>query len=339
MIEIDNTVDTKIVQREDIKPVFLTYYKKASFIGLNSKRYILWNNKLVEEGVLQRSSNTITSRDINEHNFISENSYKRIFVFTENYGDRNIAHWMLEQLPVILYYIELLKSDPDIKIIINKNRRANMNSLIKDYILAIPNINPENILNIDLTSIKINADELYIGNSLGCNMTNFYNIWNKIHQNINFTVNNNFITNTNANNKIYISRRNLLQSNKQTNTRIMVNLEDISDLLVNKGYTEIYTDEIDNLKERINLFKSAKEIIMELGAGIYNLLYCPDEIDVKIMYQDNNISWLQEFYPMFKNKKFRVKLISGTKINNKHNGNWLNTPWILNKNKLITYLD
>lgn len=337
MIEIDETIDTKIVQKEDIKPVFLTYYKNASFIGLNSKRYILWNNKLVEEGVLQRSSNTITSIDINEHKFISEKSYKKIFIFTENYGDRNIAHWMLEQLPVILYFIELLKTDPDIKIIINKNRRANMNSLIKDYILAIPNINPKNILNIDLTSIKINADKLYIGNSLKCNMNNFYPIWKELHHNIN--INSNLNYNDNEYNKIYISRRNLLQTNKQTNTRIMVNLEDVSDLLVTKGYKEIFTDEIDNLQERINLFKSAKEIIMELGAGIYNLLYCPDEIDVKIMYQDNNISWLQEFYPMFKNKKFKVKLISGTKINNNHNGNWLNTPWILNQKKLMTYLD
>jgi len=81
------------------------------------------------------------------------------------------------------------------------------------------------------------------------------------------------------------------------------NYEDVSNKIVEGGFGEIFTDELDSLGSRIDLFKNVKTIICELGAGMHNLLYCKDGINVIVMYQKNNISWLEEYYPLFKEKK------------------------------------
>lgn len=127
-----------------------------------------------------------------------------------------------------------------------------------------------------------------------------------------------------------MSRRNIYQPGKQTNTRILENFEDVSNLIINFGFEELFSDEIKNLNERINIFKNIDILICELGAGMHNLLYCKNGITVYVMCQKNNISWLQEYYPLFKQKNMKIYLLKGDSTSQNHNGNWLNTPWKLN---------
>ena len=126
-----------------------------------------------------------------------------------------------------------------------------------------------------------------------------------------------------------MSRRNLLDPAKRTNNRIMENLEEVSEIITSKNYTEIYTDELYTLEDRIKLFKNAKNIVCELGAGMHNLLYCSEGINLYIMFQKHNYSWFQEYMPLIYKKKFKVKLLIGNTTSEKHNGNHLNTPWVL----------
>ena len=105
-----------------------------------------------------------------------------------------------------------------------------------------------------------------------------------------------------------------------------------------KNYIEVFTDELNSLDDRINLFKKAKNIVCELGAGMHNLLYCKEGVNIIVMYQKNNISWLEEYYPLFRYKKMNVKIIAGETTSPKHNGNWLNTPWKLDIHDLESVL-
>lgn len=334
-------------------PCSLRIFKNSSFIGFKNKRIILdehykfMNNTILErDWKLDQDMKTKLMIKINKNTNISH--YKNVFLFTESYGDRNICHWFTEQLMVLNYLVDLLKRDNNndsnintidntFKIIINKNRRTSMITIIKDYLLLVPNIDETNILELDLQDfIHLRCNTLYLGNAIKCDLKNIYPLWNSLHSNlkINTEFNNNLFFKYSK--KIYMSRRNIYQPNKQTNTRLLINFDEISNIIVRKGYQEVFTDEIKNIKERIYLFQNLDEIICELGAGIHNLLYCKEGIELTVLYQNNNISWLQEYYPLFINKKFKVKIITGKTLNNNHNGNWLNTPWYLQPESLTS---
>jgi capsular polysaccharide biosynthesis protein len=210
-------------------------------------------------------------------------------------------------------------------------------------------LNHSNILEIDLNTGEIfsfdsvnniyvsndsflfEAYNIYVGNAVSNTLHNLYSGWNYLH--FRLISNSESNTETVAKTEItfpqhfYMSRRNLLDPTKRTNTRILDNLEEVSDIIVNKNYKEIFTDELENLDDRIHLFQNAKSIVCELGAGMHNLLYCNEGTTIYVLFQRNNYSWLQEYFPLFENKKMKVMLLIGETTNPNHNGNWLNTPW------------
>lgn len=335
-------------------PCKLNTYTNHLFITIDNKRFIYdpTRSKIVRNRVLER--------DIKEETYLEyetkiiEQSRKmsnepvymqlsRIFLFTESYGDRNICHWMTEQLMVLNYMIYLMDIDDDLDkqaqcfysdyptILINRNRRESMKKMIIDYAKSIPRLREENILEYDMSgNIQIIAcKKIYLGDAISCNLDNIYPLWNQLHSRLNVKKINNVTPE-----KFYMSRRNIYQPGKHTNTRILENYEEISNAIVETGYTEIFTDELTSLGSRIDLFKNAKTIICELGAGMHNLLYCNEGVNIIVMYQKNNISWLEEYYPLFRHKKMNVKIIAGETTSSKHNGNWLNTPWKLKLEEL-----
>lgn len=335
-------------------PCKLNTYDNHYFIGFEDKRFIVdkTTKKIVRNRVLERDMKEEQyleyEKKINEKLKIGDielTNLKKNFLFTESYGDRNICHWITEQLMVLNYYIYLIELVDNLNensksvhenypnIIININRRESMQSVILDYVKSVPKINDEHIvefnLNKDMVQI-IDCDTIYLGDAISCNLDNIYPLWEQLHSrlNISLAVDNTFPT------KFYMSRRNIYQPDKYTNTRILENFENVSDTIVDAGYTEIFTDKLKTLGDRINLFKNAKEIICELGAGMHNLLYCSEGTKVIVMYQKNNISWLEEYYPLFRYKKMNVQIIAGETTSLKHNGNWLNTPWKLNIDEL-----
>jgi hypothetical protein len=349
-------------------PCYLKIIENGKFIGYQGRRYLLDqnNNFIFKDHTLERHYiphiNTLTeinnifikfkgneeqNDDKINNKIIKSLSFNKVFLFTESYGDRNICHWLTEQLMVLNYLIDLLNNDCNIQVIINKNRRQSMNSIILDYLYAIPELNTKNIVEIDFNDDKnvlINANKIYVGNALPCTLTNIYDCWNKLHSRLNFSLvkvkkdivkdydydYDNSESECKYSKKIYMSRRNIYKPGKNTNTRVLENCDEISDIIVQKGYQEIYTDELEDLDERNKLFSNLDEIICELGAGMHNLLYCKNGINLTVLYQKNNITWLQEYYPLFKMKKMNVRIITGETTSHNHNGNWLNTPWKLN---------
>ena len=82
-------------------------YYNAKFIGYHGKRVIITKNNKIEtgKGVLHRNIEDLNSvkDEIQNLNNKQQLSIDHLFVFTDDYGDRNICHWMTEQLLVLNY--------------------------------------------------------------------------------------------------------------------------------------------------------------------------------------------------------------------------------------------
>ena len=375
MIFTNNITDIINIEKDafyfnkDYSNTKLYKYYDALISGFEGNRVLISKNNKVETGnnILHRDlefsnkMNPYISRIKERDSLIIDN----LFVFTDDYGDRNICHWMTEQLLVLNYLIDILNTlnnykisndsssdDYKVYVLINKNPRNSVFQLIRDYLNKIPLLESVNILEVDLQTgelytydningiyISINkfsilSKNIFVGNSISNNLSSLYSGWNFLHNrlsisNITELNYNKYLTPLSNFKNFYMSRRNLLDPSKKTNTRVMENLSEISDLICFKNYIEVFTDELNSLDDRINLFKKAKNIVCELGAGMHNLLYCSEGINVYIMFQKYNYSWLQEYFPLFQNKKMKVTLLVGETTSNQHNGNWLNTPWKL----------
>ena len=355
--------------KKDYSNTKLYKYYNALISGFEGNRVLINQNDKIETGnnVLHRDlefskkMNPYISRIKERNSLIIDN----LFVFTDDYGDRNICHWMTEQLLVLNYLIDILNTLNNYKVsnvsssdeykvyvLINKNPRNSMFQLIRDYLSKIPLLESNNILEVDLQTgelynfdningiynsinkFSILSKNIFVGNSISNNLSSLYSGWNFLHNRLSLldtdeiTCNNYVYPISNFKN-FYMSRRNLLDPSKKTNTRVMENLSEISNIICFKNYIEVFTDELNSLDDRINLFKKAKNIVCELGAGMHNLLYCSEGVNVYVMFQKNNYSWLQEYIPLFQNKKMNVILLVGETTSNQHNGNWLNTPWKL----------
>ena len=311
----------------DYLMITLSKYLNSHFIGNKGNRVIL-NNKneiSIHEGVLLRNQRNFKSLDgIN----IIEN-FKNVFIFTDDYGDRNFAHWFYEQFIVIIYLIDLIKYLPDIKIIINKNRRESMKNNIKDALLLINGISENNIYEFDLSGNgnAIKADTIYIGNGMRCGMSNVYRVWNIIKSKLNLLEDDA----QKYGEKLYFSRR-----KTNTNARKLKNVEEVSNFLLKRGYNEIFLEDF-TLQNKINLLLNCKKVILEIGAGLLNLIFIKDTIDVTILIQDSpaNHNYLNIWKQFLETIPIKYKIIWGKRVEGEVDSNPINTPWILDMQKLI----
>ena len=351
--------------KKDYRNTKLYKYYNSLFSGFEGKRVIINQDDKIETGnnILERDLK-FSKKMVSNIPVIKEKDsliVDNLFIFTDDYGDRNICHWMTEQLLVLNYLIDILNEpgidNSQLYVVINKNPRNSMFQLIRDYLKHISSLKANNILEVDLQTgelyyynnncnnyISLNkfsifSENIFVGNSLSENLSTLYSGWNMLHNRLTLAnkdtiyYNNNNILLNNCNN-FYMSRRNLLDPSKKTNTRVMENLVEISDIICFKNYIEIFTDELNSLEDRINLFKNAKSIVCELGAGMHNLLYCSEGITVYVMLQKNNYIWLNDYLPLFEKKRIKFILLVGKTTSEKHNGNRLNTPWNLDVSEL-----
>ena len=148
------------------EPCILNIYKNCLFVTINNKRFIFNNNT----NKIER--NRVLERDLSEEEYIKYETQineqlesceleelKDIFLFTENYGDRNICHWMTEQLMVLNYLLDLIQNESSCKnkdkgnvitVLINKNRRKSMKDMIMDYVTSIPDLNHNQIMDYNI---------------------------------------------------------------------------------------------------------------------------------------------------------------------------------------------
>lgn len=307
-------------------PIEMATINNSLFIGNNGKRYIKYGNDY-SKSFLPKIFHRCGSKPNFNTTYVVEKEFDNVFIWTDHYGDKNICHWFHEFLLGIVFLKDLYIKYPNLKIIINKNARIKQN--IKDVLFFIPNFKKESIYEFDLNN-KCNAIKC---NKIFVPLGNFttYGNPNKIFNYFKNDLRINIISSENQN--IYISRR-----KTKTNTRVLINVDEISEKIINKNFKEIYMEDL-TMSEKINILQNSNKIIMELGAGCINLCFCKPNTTIYIMMQNNqrNNSFFSSMFSFLKNK-FKIHFIYGIQTSNKTNGNPVNTPWKLDKNILEKYI-
>jgi hypothetical protein len=215
--------------------------------------------------------------EINERNNEINNECP-LFFFIYNFD--NYYHFLYDTLPYLFTYLELKKTIPELKLLVNypnKNKK-DFYKFNKEFLEKIINLDDIIIHNEDNIYKRI-----YVSSSLthGCYSNNpprkeIYQIYDLIKNNINYQNINEKLLKTIK--KIYISRRTWINNDNTnigtdyTSRRKMINENELVENLVKNGYNEIFAENL-NTDEKIYLFSNAEIIIASIGGGMSNLLF------------------------------------------------------------------
>ena len=195
-----------------------------------------------------------------------------VFFFIYNFD--NYYHYLYDTLPYLYTYLELKKTIPNLKILVNYPNKFK-NEFYRFNIEFL-----QKIINVD--DLLIHQDNyifsrIYISTSL--THGGYSNNPPRIEINTIYDlVVKNTIRIDNLPKKIYISRRTWLNPDKTnigtdyTTRRKMINEDELVNQLMLNGFVEIFAENLCT-DEKINLFANAEIIIGSIGGGMANLLF------------------------------------------------------------------
>ena len=195
-----------------------------------------------------------------------------IFYFIYNFD--NYYHFLYDTLPYLYTYINLKKTFPKLKLLVNypnkyKNEFYKFNIEFLEKIIDFKDIliHQENNL---YDTIYISSSLTHGGFSNNPPRMEVYEIFELLKINSN--------SQKTFPEYIYISRRTWINNDKSnigtdyTTRRKMMNEDELVDKLVNIGFIEIFAENL-LVEDKINLFSHAKIIIGSIGGGMSNSLF------------------------------------------------------------------
>jgi len=198
-------------------------------------------------------------------------------VFYFVYNTDNYYHFLYDSLPYLYTFLHLKKEIKDLKLLMNYT-----NSFKKENYKFVNEI--LNLLDIDAKDIIFLDDgakykKVLFSSSYTHGIDSNLPPRNEIHK-IYDLLKNKIRNNTSKTpEKIYISRRSWIHNDfsnigtNYTTKRKMVNEDDLVQQLKNKGFEEIFTENLSTI-EKINLFINAQSVVGSIGGGMCNLLFC-----------------------------------------------------------------
>jgi hypothetical protein len=198
-----------------------------------------------------------------------------VFFFIYNFD--NYYHFLYDTLPYLFTYLELKKTIPKLKILINYPNQTNtFYKFNLEFLTKIINVDD---LIFDSNNVY---KEMYVSTSLthGGHSNNaprkeIFQIYDILKNNIDYSNIDEKLKNLD---QIYISRRSWINNDTTnigtdyTSRRKMMNEDLLVDSLKEKGFIEIFAENL-NTDEKIFLFSNAKTIIGAIGGGMANLLF------------------------------------------------------------------
>ena len=198
-----------------------------------------------------------------------------VFFFIYNFD--NYYHFLYDTLPYLFTYLELKKTIPTLKILINYPNQTNtFYKFNLEFLTKIINVDD---LIIDSNNVY---KEMYVSTSLthGGHSNNpprkeIFQIYDMLKNNIDYS---NIDEKLKSIDKIYISRRTWVNNDTSnigtdyTTRRKMMNEDLLVESIKKNGFTEIFAENL-NTDEKIFLFSNASTIIGAIGGGMANLLF------------------------------------------------------------------
>ena len=225
--------------------------------------------------------------DIN-YNTIPEPVY--FFIYnTENY-----YHFIYDTLPYLYCYFRLLKTQPNLKLLMNYNKNKTDHLPFVKETLQILNIEKNVIIHSDTNQYS----KIYLSNSLTHDgLSNhpprkeIFEIYHKMVQN----VIHNFYSTSNIDH-IYISRRTWIHKTvsdnigtNYTTRRKMMNEDTLVDILKQHKYLEIFGEQL-SMREKIKLLYHATSVIGAIGGTITNCVFCQPSCKIIVLHSPEFLS-------------------------------------------------
>ena len=259
---------------------------------------ILTGRNIYYPNVLLYSKNTLISpydekiMSLNKDSFYDNNKYELeideykdeviieepIFFFIYNFD--NYYHFLYDTLPYLYTYLELKKTIPKLKLLVNypnKNKKDfyKFNNEFLEKIIDLNNLIIHNENNY-YKKIYVSTSLTHGGYSNNPPCKEIYQIYDLIKNNINYENIDEKLLKTIK--KIYISRRTWINNDNTnigtdyTSRRKMINEDELVNELTKYDFTEIFAENL-NTDEKIYLFSNAEIIIGSIGGGMSNLLF------------------------------------------------------------------
>ena len=225
-------------------------------------------------------------------------------------GNFNYYHWLFDLLPKIKLYSEIYSL---------KDLNYLYASKLKDWqILSLSALGLDKINIIDANKYRhIQADEIVCTDH-----PSYYNGYiEQQSQNIPFWIVN-WLRETflscakkfSCNDKIFIDRSSSLTTHCQ-----FINNEEISQFLINQGFTTYKVEKL-NFFEEIYLFKNASFVIGAHGAGLANLTFCPKKTKVIEIRPKNHVNALYSKLSEINNLNYNLLKTNVVEKSSKLNG-------------------
>lgn len=258
MSQLIKVRDDCLCNIKEFMPVPFIKLIHCYFLFYNDKRVIIKKNGCMInlKDTLQRENNII---DID---FKKTKTFKRLkiehcFLFTEQYGDKNFHHWVMEQFVVLTYYLEILKFYPKCKLLVNKGAKL---QIIRD-ILNLLEIDNNNLLLVDNNEVYI-IKNLYLSTGRTFSINNIIPYINKYI--LNKVVLKNHIVDID---KLYIGNDN--------------NIKKKVDYILNPEHINTFSNILD-------LIERSNEIIFDIHPIIDIIYFCKNIKNKKIVLLVNN---------------------------------------------------
>ena len=318
-------------------------YYKMNNISLNGRNtyypnVLLYNDSLInpyDEMVMSLGKKSFYDEEyeiINKNNILIENPYP-VFFFIYNFD--NYYHFLYDTLPYLFTFLELKKTIPNLKLLINYPNQTNtFYKFNLEFLSKIVNLNDLLIhSNYVYKEMYVSTSLTHGGYSNNPPRKEIFQIYDILKNNIDYS---NINEKIKTFNKIYISRRTWINNDTSnigtdyTSRRKMMNEDILVESLKEKGFTEIFSENL-NTDEKIFLFSNADIIVGAIGGGMANLLFSksvsksyvfvtPYFLDInyrfKYSMEHTNIQYVRDVTTYIEDKNQIIPLYCRVKIKN-----------------------
>ena len=240
----------------------------------------------------------------------SKNIYDPVFFFI--YNTDNYYHFIYDTLPYLISYRHLKSKINNLKLLMNfpNYESKSFYPFVLEF-LEILDIKEDDILLVDDKNIY---SDIYISSSYTHDINSelpprkeIYDLYEEIVKIVNSKSTNNIVYPK----KIYISRRTWLHNNfsnigtNYTTKRKMVNEDELVNILIKNGYTEVFTENLSTI-EKIEMFSNAENVIGAIGGGLCNVLFSNENTELIAIISPTFLDVNNRFLYSFSNVKTKL---------------------------------
>jgi hypothetical protein len=356
-IEYWNSGRTRLIQEKDEngRDIEVAYFFSCQFTGL-SKHYpqpLIYShqtNKLTlptREMFMSLGRGTVYEK-IMKYEVELPLQFKNFCslpVFYFVYNTANYYHFIYDTLPYLYSYFNEKKIHPELKLLMSPPEGKDDLYPFVWECLELLGIQRKDV-------VFLNPNTLYNTVAVSSSLTHNGLSNTPPHSGV-FDIINRMKGEYQGPDKVYISRRTWLHNNLEnigtnyTERRRCVNEDEVAELFKSQGYVEVFCENM-TMKEKIGLFNSAKYVAGPIGGGMCNVIFSPPETKVisinTPMFFDINArfeySMIHTQLCHFNDTEFVQKIEESIGSDGSLSiSGGLNSPWMVDLNKLKTFLN